>query len=46
VERGAHTVPHEALLVAHGVPESGRREVIGIDVGQVESEAASAGGQR
>ena len=35
----AHTVRHKALLVAYGVHESGRREVIGIDVGEVESEA-------
>jgi putative transposase len=36
----AHTVRHKALLVAYGVHESGRREVIGIDVGEVESEAS------
>jgi transposase-like protein len=35
----AHTVRHKALLVAYGAHESGRREVIGIDVGEVESEA-------
>jgi putative transposase len=35
----AHTVRHKALLVAYGVHESGRREVIGIAVGEVESEA-------
>ena len=35
----AHTVRHKALLVAYGVHQSGRREVIGIDVGEVESEA-------
>jgi putative transposase len=39
-ERDAHTVRHKALMVAYGVHESGRREVIGIDVGEVESEAA------
>jgi putative transposase len=39
-ERDAHSVRHKALLVAYGVHESGRREVIGIAVGQVESEAA------
>jgi putative transposase len=38
-DRDAHTVRHKALLVAYGVHESGRREVIGIDVGEVESEA-------
>jgi putative transposase len=38
-ERDAHTVRHKALLVAYGAHESGRREVIGIDVGEVESEA-------
>jgi putative transposase len=37
-ERDAHTVRHKALLVAYGAHESGRREVIGIDVGEVESE--------
>ena len=39
-ERDAHTVRHKALMVAYGVHESGRREVIGIEVGEVESEAA------
>jgi len=33
-------VRQKALLVAYGVHESGRREVIGISVGEVESEAA------
>ena len=33
-------VRQKALLVAYGVHESGRREVIGIAVGEVESEAA------
>lgn len=33
-----HSVAHKALLVAYGVHESGRREVIGIAVGAVESE--------
>jgi transposase-like protein len=32
-------VRHKALLVASGVHETGRREVIGIAVGAVESEA-------
>jgi len=36
----AHTVRHKALPVAYGVHESGRREVIGIEVGGVESEAS------
>jgi putative transposase len=35
----AQTVRHKALLVAYGVHDSGRREVIGIEVGEVESEA-------
>jgi putative transposase len=39
-EADAHTVRHKALMVAYGVHESGRREVIGIEVGEVESEAA------
>jgi transposase-like protein len=39
-EADAHTVRHKALMVAYGVHESGRREVLGIEVGQVESEAA------
>jgi putative transposase len=29
----------KALVIAYGVHESGRREVIGIDLGEVESEA-------
>jgi transposase-like protein len=37
-DKDAHSVRHKALLVAYGVHESGRREVIGIDVGEVESE--------
>lgn len=32
-------VRHKALVVAYGVHESGRREVIGIDVGEGETEA-------
>jgi transposase-like protein len=35
----AHTVRHKALQVAYAVHETGRREVIGIAVGEVESEA-------
>ena len=30
---------HKALVVAYGVHETGRREVIGIDVGEAETEA-------
>ena len=30
---------HKALVIAYGVHESGRREVIGLDVGQAETEA-------
>jgi putative transposase len=37
-ETDAHTVRHKALLVAYRVHETGRREVIGIAVGEVESE--------
>ena len=37
--REAGGVRHKALVVAYGVHESGRREVIGIDVGEAESEA-------
>jgi putative transposase len=36
-ERGG--VRHKALVIAYGVHESGRREVIGIDVGEAETEA-------
>jgi putative transposase len=32
-------VRQKALLVAYGVHDSGRREVIGLAVGEVESEA-------
>ncbi len=32
-------VRHKALVVAYGVHETGRREVIGIDVGEAETEA-------
>jgi putative transposase len=37
--REAGSVRHKALVVAYGVHESGCREVIGIDVGESESEA-------
>jgi putative transposase len=36
-ERGG--VRHKALVIAYGVHQSGRREVIGIDVGEAETEA-------
>jgi transposase-like protein len=32
-------VRHKALVVAYGVHESGRREILGIDVGEAETEA-------
>jgi putative transposase len=32
-------VQHKALVIAHGVHETGRREVIGLDVGAAETEA-------
>src|SRR5918912_3859383 len=38
VREGAHVVS-KALVIAYGVHETGRREVIGLDVGQIESEA-------
>src|SRR3954452_11244810 len=38
VRDGAHVVS-KALMTAYGVHETGRREVIGLDVGQIESEA-------
>jgi transposase-like protein len=38
VRDGAH-VRSKALVIAYGVHESGRREVIGLDVGEIESEA-------
>jgi putative transposase len=38
-ESDAGMVRQKALLVAYGVHESGRREVIGLGVGEVESEA-------
>ena len=37
--REAGGVRHKALVSAYGVHESGRREVIGIDVGEAETEA-------
>src|SRR3954453_19535560 len=38
VRDGAHVVS-KALVIAYGVHETGRREVIGLDAGQIESEA-------
>jgi putative transposase len=38
VREGAHVVS-KALVIAYAVHETGRREVIGLDVGQIESEA-------
>jgi putative transposase len=32
-------VRHKALVIAYGVQESGRREVLGLDVGEAETEA-------
>lgn len=37
--RAEGSVRHKALVVAYGVHESGRREVLGIDVGEAESES-------
>ena len=37
--REAGSVRHKALVVAYGVHESGCREVIGVDVGEAETEA-------
>lgn len=37
--REAGGVRHKALVIAYGVHESGRREVVGIDVGEAETEA-------
>ena len=38
VRDGAHVVS-KAVVIAYGVHETGRREVIGLDVGEIESEA-------
>jgi Transposase, Mutator family len=32
-------VRHKALVIAYGVHETGRREVVGLDVGEAETEA-------
>src|SRR5512132_2834036 len=37
--RAGGRVEHRALVVAYGVDQSGRREVLGIDVGEAETEA-------
>jgi transposase-like protein len=39
VRASDNQVRHKALVIAYGVHESGRREVIGIDVGEAETEA-------
>jgi transposase-like protein len=36
-------VRHKALVIAYGVHETGRREVIGIDVGEAETQGRSGG---
>jgi putative transposase len=41
--REAGSVRQKALVVAYGVHETGRREVLGTDVGEAESEAFSGG---
>ena len=38
VREGAHVVS-KAVVIAYGVHETGRREVIGLDVGEIESDA-------
>ena len=35
-------VRHKALVIAYGVHQTGRREVIGVDVGEAETEAFCA----
>jgi transposase-like protein len=37
--RDGGRVRRKCLVIAHGVHESGRREVIGLDVGEAETEA-------
>jgi putative transposase len=37
--RDGGRVVHKALVIAHGVHESGRREILSIDVGEAETEA-------
>ncbi len=37
--RDGGRVVHKAVVVAHGVHESGRKEILGIDVGEAETEA-------
>jgi putative transposase len=32
-------VRHKALVIAYGVHETGRREVVGLDVGEAETES-------
>ena len=33
---------NQALVIAHGVHETGRREILGLDVGEAETEAFSS----
>jgi putative transposase len=37
--RDGGRVVHKAVVIAHGVHESGRKEILGIDVGEAETEA-------
>jgi len=37
--RAGGRVVHKAVVIAHGVHETGRREILGIDVGEAETEA-------
>jgi putative transposase len=37
--RDGGRVVHKAVVIAHGVHETGRREILGIDVGEAETEA-------
>ena len=37
--RDGGRVVNKALVIAHGVDETGRREILGLDVGEAETEA-------
>jgi putative transposase len=37
--RAGGRVVHKCVVIAHGVHETGRREVIGLDIGEAETEA-------
>jgi transposase-like protein len=37
--RDGGRVVNKALVIAHGVHETGRREILGLDVGEAETEA-------